>query len=121
MGCKTRPVSITLPTSISFLIKLIPRYMARDELHTITHDKWDNEIWGSPRTQIFFLWGKNDFWIPNEYRDKLIQQRERKFEAEEERWKPVMEIDETGLPHDFCIRHGVKVVEKVLLWIREII
>jgi hypothetical protein len=59
--------------------------MARDELHTITHDKWDNEIWGSPRTQIFCLWGKNDFCIPNEYRDKLIKQRERKFEAEEER------------------------------------
>ena len=32
-----------------------------------------------------------------------------------------MEIDETGLPHDFCIRHGIKVAEKVVLWIREII
>jgi hypothetical protein len=32
-----------------------------------------------------------------------------------------MEIDETGLPHDFRIRHGVKVAEKVVPWVREII
>jgi hypothetical protein len=51
----------------------------------------------------------------------LIRQRGRKSEADEERWKPVMEIDETGLPHDFCIRHGVKVAEKVVPWIREVI
>jgi Lipid-droplet associated hydrolase len=94
--------------------------MARDELHTITHDKWDNEVWGSPRTQIFILWGKKDFWIPDEYRDDLIRRRERTSEEAKERWKPVMEIDETGLPHDFCIRHGVRVAEKVVPWIREI-
>jgi hypothetical protein len=100
--------------------------MARDKLHTITHDKWDNEVWDSaflfplshPRAQIFILWGKNDFWIPGEYRDELIKPRGRKFEAEEDRWKPVIEIDETGLPYDFCIRQGVKVAEKVVPWIR---
>jgi hypothetical protein len=97
------------------------RYMARDELHTITHDKWDSEVWGSPHTQIFILWGKSDGWIPDEYRDELIKRRGRKFEADEERWKPVMEIDETGLLHDFCIRHGVKMAEKVVPWIRDII
>jgi hypothetical protein len=95
--------------------------MARDELHTITHDKWDNEVWGSPCIQIFILWGKNDFWVPDEYRDESIKRRGKKFEAEEERWKPGIEIDETGLPHDFCIRQGVKVAEKVVLWIRDII
>jgi hypothetical protein len=48
----------------------------------------------------------------------LIKPRGRKFEAEEDRWKPVIEIDETGLPYDFCIRQGVKVAEKVVPWIR---
>jgi hypothetical protein len=95
--------------------------MARDELHTITHDKWGSEVWDSPRTQIFILWGRNDFWIPDEYRDELIRRRGRKFEEAEERWKPVMEIDETRLPHDFYIRHGVKEAEKAVPWIRDII
>jgi hypothetical protein len=51
----------------------------------------------------------------------LIKRRARKFEEAEERWKPVMEIDETGLSHDFCVRHGVQVAEKVVPWIRDII
>jgi hypothetical protein len=41
--------------------------------------------------------------------------------AKEDLWKPVMEVDETGLPHDFRIRHRVSVVEKLVPWIRDII
>jgi hypothetical protein len=85
--------------------------MARDEMHTITHDKWDEEVWGAahsgaagePRPKLFFMFGKHDHWVANETRDQLIKARGRNGAAKEENWKPVMEVDEEGWPHDFCL------------------
>lgn len=88
-------------------------HMATDELQTITHDAWDAEVWGaaepSPvgvaRPKLFFLFGKEDHWVADETRDELIKARgrARAEKRDEEKWKPVMEVDESGIPHGFCI------------------
>ncbi|GME53672.1 MFS transporter [Neofusicoccum parvum] len=85
-------------------------HMARDELETITADAWDAEIWGAadpspvgvPRPKLFFLFGQNDHWVADETRDDLIKARGRgRFDGE--KWKPLMEVDEAGIPHGFCL------------------
>lgn len=88
-------------------------HMAADELQTITHDRWDEEIWGAadpspveaPRPKLFFLFGKDDHWVADETRDELMaaRGRARGERRDGERWKPVMEVDESGIPHGFCI------------------
>ena len=103
-------------------------HMAHDEMVSITHDAWDAEIWGAadpsplgiPRPKLFFLFGKDDHWVADETRDELIKLRGRN---EDEQWKPLMEVDETGLPHGFCIdpQHSIAVAEKVADYIEEII
>lgn len=39
----------------SSLTKHTCRHLARDEMHTITEDKWDQEVWGAARAE-----GTND-------------------------------------------------------------
>jgi hypothetical protein len=105
--------------------------MAQDELRVISDNKWDNEIWGAatpsplshPRACLFILFGRNDLWVSDQVRDDLGREKGRSFKSSEsgEMWKPVMEIDETGIPHDFCIAHGVAVAEKVVPWVMEVI
>lgn len=108
-------------------------HMATDELQTITHDAWDAEVWGaadpSPvgvaRPKLFFLFGKEDHWVADETRDELIKARgrARAEKRDEEKWKPVMEVDESGIPHGFCIdpNHSITVAEKVARYIEEIV
>ncbi|KAK8247617.1 hypothetical protein HDK77DRAFT_425932 [Phyllosticta capitalensis] len=146
-------------------------HMARDELRTITHDKWDAELWGAalpsdlqqkqraPRPQLYFLFGRKDHWVADETRDELIRLRGRSntmanitngsmkptrtrgttpplrmtrsssrlsrasSEGADDDWKPVMEIDDTGIPHGFCIepRHSAAVAEKVVEYVCEMV
>lgn len=78
--------------------------MGRDELQQMTADRWDEEIWGpSSKTSLFFYWGHSDHWIANETRDQLIAIRGDKSD-EIKASRHVMEIDNSGIPHDFCIR-----------------
>lgn len=85
--------------------------MARDELAAMTHDKWDETVWGSAENslsptrppRLFFYWGSSDHWIANTTRDKVIAARAYSG-AKEEEWKPRMEIDTSGVPHDFVMR-----------------
>ncbi|OJD31567.1 mfs transporter [Diplodia corticola] len=115
-------------------------HLAADELLSITADRWDDEVWGSssasssaaaattgpspavgavpPRTKLFFLFGKDDHWVADETRDELMRERgrTRAQRGEAERWRPVMEVDETGIPHGFCI-----VAERVARYIEEIV
>ncbi|CZR55247.1 uncharacterized protein PAC_05134 [Phialocephala subalpina] len=101
-------------------------YMTQDELRVIINSKWDNEIWcaatpsrlSQPRPKLFILFGKDDQWMSDQVRDELIREKGRAWDSKEEVWKPVMEIEETGIPHDFCIRDGVKVAERVVEWVR---
>lgn len=85
-------------------------HMARDELASINHDAWDAEVWGAadpsavgaPRPKLFFLFGQQDHWVADETRDELIKARGR-GRKDTEKWRPLMEVDESGIPHGFCI------------------
>ncbi|KAF2205582.1 hypothetical protein GQ43DRAFT_436920 [Delitschia confertaspora ATCC 74209] len=103
-------------------------HMARDEMHEITSDTWDEEVWGAahpspsqhPRPVLRFLFAKSDHWVADETRDELMKVRARVDGVEE--WKPKMEIDEKeGWPHAFCIRHSIPVAGRVKEYIDDII
>jgi hypothetical protein len=101
--------------------------MARDEMRLITADHWDNEVWGAAsasgigerRPKLFFYFGEDDHWVADHTRNDLIAARGRIREGEE--WKPVMEIDDRGIPHGFCIRHSDEVAEKVVAYVMEVV
>lgn len=107
------------------------RHMAQDELRVVSDNKWDDEIWGAvtpswlsqPRSRLFILFGRDDRWVLDEVRDNLIMQKGRPAVVSEGQdiGKPVMVIDETGIPHDFCISHGIAVAKKVVSWVKNII
>ena len=99
-------------------------HMAKHEMRTITGDKWDAGIWGSramppsytntpPRAKLYFFFGEDDHWVADETRDGLIQrygramnhgfEEEKDNEKEKDRWRSVMEIDQSGISHGFCL------------------
>lgn len=102
-------------------------HMAKDELSQLTHDKWSDEFWGTPKTleaagqksasaatkvdsstdnsqtQLCFYWGSNDHWIAQNTRDKIIATRARVEGVEGDGRKPIMEIDSHGVGHAFCL------------------
>ena len=54
----------------------LDRHLGKDEMHTITGDKWDEKVWGaatSPGTDrfdtaqrnLFFYWGKKVSSLPH--------------------------------------------------------
>jgi len=103
-------------------------HMAKDEMDFITEDKWDEDIWGieheDPDTKsrspnLIFYFGQNDHWVADHTRDALIAARGRE-EGDRQSSKPIMMIDESGIPHGFCIRHSETVAEKVGVWIKEL-
>ena len=105
-------------------------YMAGDEMREITHDAWDDEIWGAahasdhphPRPTLRFLFAKSDHWVADETRDELIKARAATKYAESERyWRPVMEVEEQGMPHAFCIKHSISVAERVCGYMKDIV
>ncbi|KAH7360672.1 hypothetical protein BKA65DRAFT_449243 [Rhexocercosporidium sp. MPI-PUGE-AT-0058] len=102
-------------------------HMAKDEMDFITEDKWDEDIWGiehedldskSKAPKLIFYFGQNDHWVADHTRDALIAARGREAGARQSS-KPIMMIDESGIPHGFCIRHSETVAEKVGVWIKE--
>ena len=84
--------------------------MARDEMNEITADRWNTDIWGdatpssseSPRSKLAFYFGKDDHWVASHMRDELIAARGWRDEVDDDR-RPRMEVDQEGVPHDFCI------------------
>ncbi|OJJ48257.1 hypothetical protein ASPZODRAFT_130216 [Penicilliopsis zonata CBS 506.65] len=73
-------------------------YMAADEMKTITTDKWTDEIWGiQGPIELFFYFGRDDHWVAEETREKIMQSRGRHDDG------PTMVVCEEGLPHAFCI------------------
>ncbi|KAI0403359.1 hypothetical protein F4802DRAFT_571912 [Xylaria palmicola] len=94
-------------------------HLGMDEMRVIGEDKWDDELWdiaksgtassaGPPR--FFFFFGRQDDWVADHYRDEFIRKRS-------ERTRIV--VDESSLPHAFCINHSEPVAEKVHTWIAE--
>lgn len=107
--------------------------MARDELRTITHDRFDDNIWGTADSgpmqthdiasksseaaiapaiglghkrnppRLFFYFGQNDHWVADQTRDALIASRGTKDPGSKGPW---MEVDEGGVPHGFCLTRG---------------
>jgi len=81
--------------------------------------------------KLFFLFGRTDHWVADHTRDELMAARgtvkagrSSSMRNEEDRqglledqehsragaeWRPFMEIDESGVPHGFCIREFVLV------------
>lgn len=119
------------------------RHMARDEMHEITSDRWDEDIWGAavpgpgaPRPKLVFYFGTIDKWVADRTRDDLIAARGCNKMGEE--WKAKMMIDDLGIPHSFCIcelklevlgetrvliwvGHSSVVAEKTAAWIKEMV
>ncbi|KAI1145186.1 hypothetical protein F4825DRAFT_267716 [Nemania diffusa] len=79
-------------------------HLGMDEMHVIGEDKWDKELWEiehdaaepSP-PKFYFFFGRRDHWVADHYRDEFIRKRS----AQAERTRLV--VDESGLPHAFCI------------------
>jgi len=87
-------------------------HMARDEMLEITADRWEEDVWGSATPcddyrppKLFFMFGRSDHWVADRTRDEMIAARALQ-PGEGEDWKPKMEIDETSVPHGFCIRRS---------------
>ncbi|ESZ93157.1 hypothetical protein SBOR_6436 [Sclerotinia borealis F-4128] len=115
-------------------------YLARDEMSTITEDKWDSEIWGvehselSPSSisppKLLFYFGENDHWVASHTRDALIAARASSQSTPASSTslvsinasnKPIMMIDKEGIDHGFCINHSEMMATKVNDWIEKII
>lgn len=100
-------------------------HLAKDEMDTITEDRWDEDIWGIEHKDpdqkrriptLIFYFGENDHWVANHTRDALIAARGR-GEDDTSSSKPIMMIDENGVDHGFCIRHSESIAEKVKVWV----
>ncbi|KAF3771169.1 hypothetical protein M406DRAFT_32811 [Cryphonectria parasitica EP155] len=108
-------------------------YLGMDEMKVISEETWAEELWeiadeavahAHEVPKFFILFGKDDHWVPNQHRDKFIEEREKHSAREDapktKRGRTRIVIDEEGLPHDFCINHSETVANKVGVWIDEI-
>lgn len=106
-------------------------YLAKEEMKRIADDTWDDELWGAPhptpvaepRPQLFFLFGEHDGWIPSGPRDDLIAIRGRptRTTVAANEFRATIDIDRTGIPHDFGVKHSKPVAIKVAEWISQTI
>ena len=74
-------------------------------MHTITSDKWSDDIWGmsdveEPLVTLLFYFGRNDHWVAERTRDEIIAVRGKAGGNEN---GPTMVVCEDGLPHAFCL------------------
>lgn len=77
-------------------------------MREIASDLWNEDIWGAespplgvPRPKVVLWFGRDDHWVADQCRDDLIKVRGSHDSKED--WRPVMVIDDTGIPHGFCI------------------
>lgn len=87
--------------------------MASEEMREITEDRWGDDIWGTSSPSdghqspyLYFLFGRKDYWVADRTRDALITARHTWDIAGRShgvRGRVKMEIDDTGVPHAFCI------------------
>jgi hypothetical protein len=127
-------------------------HMAKDELAQLTHDKWSDDFWGtsatlgsvietsatenagsvqvqhsssstsSSRAQLHFYWGSDDHWIAQDTRDRIIKARARVEGRDGDDSKPIMEIDNNGIGHAFCLSESGNqiVAAKCADWIEDL-
>jgi len=68
---------LTLPGAVEQSLS-----MAREEMHMIKGDTWDDEIWGSGGGLEWVIYfGQGDGWVCDESRDRLIKSRGRLYIA----------------------------------------
>ncbi|MCJ1468623.1 hypothetical protein MMC07_007252 [Pseudocyphellaria aurata] len=111
-------------------------FLAKDEMETITDDKWTEKVWGAAtapgtddrdtaNSNLVFYWGENDKLVANQTRDDLIEAKGHLSSIENKTlpkdWKPSMFIDKDGIPHAFCLKHSETVAEKVKGWVDQIV
>ncbi|KAI2622808.1 hypothetical protein GGS26DRAFT_246512 [Hypomontagnella submonticulosa] len=98
-------------------------HMGMDEMKVIGEDRWDDELWEIAHDakshdkivpKFFFYFGKHDHWVANHYRDEFIQKRQKQVD------RTKLIVDESNIPHAFCINHSEVVAEKVGTWIAQI-
>lgn len=91
-------------------------FLGMDEMAVISEEAWAEELWeiadeavahAHEVPKFFILFGKQDHWVANENRDQFIETREEHAKREgvpgHKRGRTRIEVDEMGLPHDFCI------------------
>ncbi|KAI1499548.1 hypothetical protein F5X99DRAFT_389209 [Biscogniauxia marginata] len=101
-------------------------HMGMDEMQVIGEDRWDDELWEidheaqarrdevpAPTPKFYFFFGRHDHWVANHYRDDFIRERQKHVE------RTRLIVDESDIPHAFCINHSETVAEKVHVWINE--
>ncbi|KAF2159862.1 hypothetical protein M409DRAFT_70753 [Zasmidium cellare ATCC 36951] len=117
-------------------------HLAADEMRQIQHDKWHpSNVWGasdpdiditetsvkasaaSPRTKLFFYWGRDDYWVDNSSRDRVIEKRARRVDGAGQGGRPTMVVDRHGMDHCFSLEraHGKIVAGQVAEWVREVV
>jgi len=82
---------------------------------------------------LYFFWGADDHWISNDTRDAVVASRAaippsstssiNASSSSAPRTGPKMEIDQKGLPHDFCTtdKGSAMVVDKVAEYVRDVL
>lgn len=91
-------------------------YLGMDEMAAISEESWAEELWeiadeavahAHEVPKFFILFGKEDHWVANEYRDRFIKERDEHAGREgvpgHKRGRTRIVVDEEGLPHDFCL------------------
>ncbi|KAH7368265.1 hypothetical protein B0T11DRAFT_276713 [Plectosphaerella cucumerina] len=104
-------------------------HMGQDEMRVIGEESWDSALWEMPTQpsgpsharaspKFFFLFGENDHWVSDHFRANFISAREKHIENG---WAHVA-IDDSGLPHAFCVREkdGIVVAERAAGWLKQI-
>ncbi|KAI1637599.1 hypothetical protein F4809DRAFT_604349 [Biscogniauxia mediterranea] len=63
--------------------------------------------------RFYFFFGRDDHWVATHHRDEFIRRRQRQVE------RTRVVVDESDIPHAFCINHSEPVAEKAHVWIKE--
>ncbi|KAI0017849.1 hypothetical protein F4780DRAFT_571562 [Xylariomycetidae sp. FL0641] len=104
-------------------------HLGMDEMQVIGEAKWHDELWDigheaqaqahddrETPPKFYFFFGRNDHWVADKYRDEFIARRKEQAGQRVVR----VEVDESKIPHAFCIQHSEAVAEKVAGWMTEI-
>ncbi|KAK1752633.1 hypothetical protein QBC47DRAFT_388998 [Echria macrotheca] len=98
-------------------------HLGREEMVSITHDKWDESVWGTGKPgdpTLYMYFGQNDGHVPNSARDELIRTRGTVSASDGTQQRRAF-IDSDKIPHNWCISHEQKMVTKVVPWLEDII
>lgn len=109
-------------------------------MRQIREDKWHpSHVWGAldpgvvtteadvdkpgaARTKLFFYWGRDDYWVDNGLRNKLIERRAGGADGKGQLMRPTMMIDTHEIDHCFSLDRGhcEIVAKQAAEWVREL-